>query len=210
MSGQRAKNFQGMCADVSVSLPDTRTAGTRLEGMLGYVGALTDAEPTEQEPGYSLGTQKNRPQLIEIAAYKMVRRGGLEPPRCYPLAPQASASANSAISAKPQTVLLLGRRLLLSRPSAWRSRYIQRHRASLTRIRISQCHRGLSGFRRTRARGDRDGRARNVGGQCRRRAPGRLRRGWSRMLVQNRIADAARLSCGQNRKGHGSDHEQYC
>src|SRR5581483_5259388 len=29
----------------------------------------------------------------------LVRRGGLEPPRCYPLAPQASASANSAISA---------------------------------------------------------------------------------------------------------------
>jgi hypothetical protein len=31
----------------------------------------------------------------------MVRRGGLEPPRCYSLAPQASASANSAISALP-------------------------------------------------------------------------------------------------------------
>ena len=29
----------------------------------------------------------------------VVRRGGLEPPRCYSLAPQASASANSAISA---------------------------------------------------------------------------------------------------------------
>ena len=27
---------------------------------------------------------------------RAVRRGGLEPPRCYPLAPQASASANSA------------------------------------------------------------------------------------------------------------------
>jgi hypothetical protein len=30
---------------------------------------------------------------------KLVRRGGLEPPRCYSLAPQASASANSATSA---------------------------------------------------------------------------------------------------------------
>ncbi len=40
----------------------------------------------------------------------MVRRGGLEPPRCYPLAPQASASANSAISAKlnPSTYFFAG------------------------------------------------------------------------------------------------------
>jgi hypothetical protein len=29
----------------------------------------------------------------------LVRRAGLEPARCYPLAPQASASANSATSA---------------------------------------------------------------------------------------------------------------
>src|SRR5215475_74407 len=46
----------------------------------------------------------------------MVRRGGLEPPRCYPLAPQASASANSAISAIHGSLcnlLLLRRRLLL-------------------------------------------------------------------------------------------------
>src|SRR6266851_2279683 len=35
----------------------------------------------------------------------MVRRGGLEPPRCYSLAPQASASANSAISAHSRTCL---------------------------------------------------------------------------------------------------------
>ena len=34
----------------------------------------------------------------------MVRRGGLEPPRSYPLAPQASASANSAISASRRTI----------------------------------------------------------------------------------------------------------
>src|SRR5581483_8157785 len=42
----------------------------------------------------------------------LVRRGGLEPPRCYPLAPQASASANSAISAIRGKLLLVfyGRR----------------------------------------------------------------------------------------------------
>jgi hypothetical protein len=34
-----------------------------------------------------------------VLLFFLVRRGGLEPPRCYPLAPQASASANSAISA---------------------------------------------------------------------------------------------------------------
>ena len=31
---------------------------------------------------------------------KMVRPRGLEPPRCYPLAPQASASTNSAMAAR--------------------------------------------------------------------------------------------------------------
>src|SRR5579875_3339462 len=36
----------------------------------------------------------------------LVRRGGLEPPRCYPLAPQASASANSAISARENYFLV--------------------------------------------------------------------------------------------------------
>jgi hypothetical protein len=35
----------------------------------------------------------------------LVRGGGLEPPRCYPLAPQASASANSAISARLNLLL---------------------------------------------------------------------------------------------------------
>ena len=38
----------------------------------------------------------------------MVRRGGLEPPRCYPLAPQASASANSAISANANPYFFVG------------------------------------------------------------------------------------------------------
>src|SRR5580658_9422725 len=44
----------------------------------------------------------------EQPTLKLVRRGGLEPPRCYPLAPQASASANSATSAKDNAGYLPG------------------------------------------------------------------------------------------------------
>src|SRR5260221_6613822 len=58
------------------------------------------------------------PYRVDTEARYLVRRGGLEPPRCYPLSPQASASANSAISAfRPlaSTILLLRWRLLLRR-----------------------------------------------------------------------------------------------
>ncbi len=41
----------------------------------------------------------NGPCKTGAVRYNMVRRAGLEPARCYPLAPQASASANSATSA---------------------------------------------------------------------------------------------------------------
>ena len=37
---------------------------------------------------------------ISIAILGVVRSEGLEPPRCYPLPPQGSASTNSATSAK--------------------------------------------------------------------------------------------------------------
>jgi hypothetical protein len=37
--------------------------------------------------------------VVESRAICFVREGGLEPPRCYPLAPQASASTNSATRA---------------------------------------------------------------------------------------------------------------
>ena len=38
-------------------------------------------------------------ELFKRTGASLVREGGLEPPRCYPLAPQASASTNSAIRA---------------------------------------------------------------------------------------------------------------
>ena len=50
---------------------------------------------------YGLRYDRNRetPRTARILGVSVVRGGGLEPPRCYSLAPQASASANSAILA---------------------------------------------------------------------------------------------------------------
>jgi hypothetical protein len=42
---------------------------------------------------------ENAPEAGAFSVVGVVRKGGLEPPRCYPLAPQASASTNSAICA---------------------------------------------------------------------------------------------------------------
>src|SRR5260221_13742164 len=78
------------------------------------------------------------PYRVDTEARYLVRRGGLEPPRCYPLAPQASASANSAISAfRPlaSTILLLRWRLLLRRWS-----YIEGTRAFSPRLRCFSCY----------------------------------------------------------------------
>ena len=47
--------------------------------------------PKIKRPEFSSG-------LANLFVLNLVRRGGLEPPRCYPLTPQASAFANSAIS----------------------------------------------------------------------------------------------------------------
>jgi hypothetical protein len=63
--------------------------------------------------GYS-GPKKPRAARCRVALnffiLNMVRRAGLEPARCYPLAPQASASANSATSAGGTLLLLLRHR----------------------------------------------------------------------------------------------------
>ena len=56
--------------------------------------------------------------VIELAPKKLVRSRGLEPPRCYPLPPQGSASTNSATTAM----------LAPDRRSGWR-----RERASSNR-----------------------------------------------------------------------------
>lgn len=56
-----------------------------------------EAEPQAQKVRVNRNTRK--PRNLAIPGLSVVRGGGLEPPRCYPLAPQASASANSAILA---------------------------------------------------------------------------------------------------------------
>ena len=60
--------------------------------------------------GSKIRSKTRRAERVAIGPFdqisfgiNLVRRGGLEPPRCYPLAPQASASANSAISALRRT-----------------------------------------------------------------------------------------------------------
>ncbi len=63
----------------------------------------------------------------------MVRRTGLEPARVSPLAPQASASANSAISARQTELLLLKPRARVLPPD-WRGARNAATPSSLTRF----------------------------------------------------------------------------
>ncbi len=67
----------------------------------------------------ALSLERDLTQAISVVG-NLVRRRGLEPLRCYPLAPQASASANSATFAQEARTLL--RALFLSRLSRNRRR----------------------------------------------------------------------------------------
>jgi hypothetical protein len=72
---------------------DTLEAGRKAAGFLAKEQEVV-AQITSRKPERPNGKEEGK-----FFVLCMVRRGGLEPPRCYPLAPQASASANSAISA---------------------------------------------------------------------------------------------------------------
>ncbi|MDB4931662.1 MAG: hypothetical protein JWM10_4146 [Myxococcaceae bacterium] len=64
----------------------------------GAGGAEEEAAPANG-PRNGPPEMANGPEPQRFRAVTLVRGGGLEPPRCYSLAPQASASANSAILA---------------------------------------------------------------------------------------------------------------
>ena len=67
--------------------------------LLGGAEGAPPVEPGGNRSGNRSGEMENGPEPQRFRAVTLVRGGGLEPPRCYSLAPQASASANSAILA---------------------------------------------------------------------------------------------------------------